>query len=211
MSHATAVVSAICGQGTRILSTIDIDCPCLEREDDLEKLSDVTTASKLSTLRHLKVNIRAVSPVETPAWSRNAEFFRRCKNLETFIIRHPRPIPFNDKDIGEFFAKMNKIKVLQLNPWPESAWDSQIALPTLECLEHARSQGRLEFTVLTHLGIFLDATKGTVEGSGTAGDYWNTLNSVVEFKSRGPSDTSSRGKLDEIFRYADILLSSDTL
>jgi hypothetical protein len=106
-------------------------------------------------IEELNVSINGTTNAEGNDWVDLSPLPRF--SLKVFTIKHPRPIPLTDEDIGRLLGAWRSAEFVSLNPRPTShpgysGRDRRSPFPTLDCLKAVAKEGRK----LRHFGICLD-------------------------------------------------------
>ncbi|KAE9386987.1 hypothetical protein BT96DRAFT_501468 [Gymnopus androsaceus JB14] len=167
MGDVQSIMEALARIGREFQYTIhllSISVPMLHRQDEFNIfLSALPTHAP--SLQILMVQINALHRDETAQWMDGLRNLINVRGLTRVDIVHPRPLPLLDGDIAWLLAAWRNAEYISLNPKPSSSMVLNPGQPSLT--RNALKGVAVHAPVsLKHLGLYLDAERISVLGSG---------------------------------------------
>ena len=154
LSDIAAILRAFAFPGVSAIKKVKIEAGSLSGNTEMKDTLRIIT-QHCPRLEKLNICINGVNAAEESDWMDLT--LLRTLNLKVFLIKHPRPLPLTDNDVGVLLRAWRSAEFLSFNPRPTSPpgyseFDEIPQLPTLNCLTSVAKEGRS----LHHFGIYLN-------------------------------------------------------
>jgi hypothetical protein len=148
------------------INSLRISIPMLHHRDEFNNFL-ASLHTQTPRLRILIIQIDALHPEETAQWTNGIRNLVHIRELTRVDIVHPLPLPLLDGDVGRLLISWRNAEYISLNPKPSHSHSGVLSPGQLYLTRNALKGVAAHAPMsLTHLGLYLDAERISVFGSG---------------------------------------------